>query len=278
MLPPTAFFSPVYSMYILYLDESGTHGTASHFVLAGLAVFEREIHWYGLDLDALQNEYFPGISEPVYFHAAKLHTRSGDVVDPPWDGLSTEQRRSLKQRVYDVLRTRRGVLFACAVERAYAAAKNEDPYERAFEDLMSRFDMFMGKVNRLATTEGREEQRGLVVLAESSYEKTIALLARRLKGQGTRWGILHNVTDIPLFAPAHESRLLQYADFVANAIYGRYHAGLSGDFDKIAGKFDQEGNVLHGLAHLTRDYQCACLACFSRRGKPQQLSLPAGSP
>ena len=34
--------STAFHMYILYLDESGAHSEASYFVLAGLAVFERE--------------------------------------------------------------------------------------------------------------------------------------------------------------------------------------------------------------------------------------------
>ena len=29
-------------MYILYLDESGTHDESGHFVVAGIAVFERQ--------------------------------------------------------------------------------------------------------------------------------------------------------------------------------------------------------------------------------------------
>jgi uncharacterized protein DUF3800 len=263
-------------MYILYLDESGNHGEATYFILAGLAVFEREIHWFSQDLDGLQTRYFPEEREPVYFHAAKLRVRAGEQVDAPWDRLTGAQRAELRGKVFEIIRSRRGIAFGCAIEKALAAARREDPYERAFEDLISRFDMFMGRVNRLASAEGREEQRGLIVLAESSYEKTIGLLARRLRDHGTRWGILHNVTDIPLFAPARESRLLQYSDFVSNAIYGRYHAGLTSDFDRIAHKFDQEGNVVHGLAHLTRDYNCSCLACFSRRGR--QLTLPTTGP
>lgn len=66
-------------MYVLYLDESGTHGEASHFVEAGLAVFEREIHWFGQDLDGLQAEYFTD-QAPIHFHATKLR---GANVDPP---------------------------------------------------------------------------------------------------------------------------------------------------------------------------------------------------
>lgn len=252
-------------MYILYLDESGTHGEANCFVLAGLAVFERETYWFSQDLDALQKEYFPEETEPVFFHAAPLRARANAAVVQPWDRLTVEQRRDLKDRVYEVIRGRRAVLFACAVEKEFANLRNEDPYERAFEDLISRFDQFMGRTNRQASLEGQEGQRGLVVLAESSYEKTLALLARRLRQQGTRWHNLHNLADVPFFAPARDTRLLQYADFCANAIYGRYHSKLTGDFDRIADKFDRASGVVHGLVHLTRDSSCLCLACFSRQ-------------
>ena len=217
-------------MYVLYLDESGTHAEASYFVLAGLAVFEREIHWFGQDLELLQREYFPQESEPVYFHASRLRVRSGEEVENPWGQLTREQRIELKDRIYDVFRNRRGVLFACAVEKRYAEIRDEDPYERGFEDLMSRFDMFMGRTNQLLVAEGKEEQRGMVVLAQSSYDKTLSLLAGRLRERGTRWGSLHNITDVPLFAPARDTRLLQFADFCANAVYGRYHSGLARDF------------------------------------------------
>ena len=243
-------------------------------MLAGLAVFEREIFWFSQELDDLQQQYFPNEKEPLMFHATKLRIREGETVEEPWNSLSPEKRRELRERIYTILRTRRAVLFGCAMEKLLASARKEDPYEHAFEDLVSRFDRFLSRINRQATADGRDEQRGLIVLAESSYEKTISLLARRLREQGTRWGTLHNVSDVPLFAPARDTRLLQYADFCANAVYGRYHAKLTGDFDRIAAKFDQEGGVIHGLSHLCTDATCTCTACFSRRAR--QTTLPPG--
>jgi hypothetical protein len=254
-------------VYILYLDESGTTSEASYFVLAGLAVFEREIYWFSQELDNLQQQYFPDENEPILFHATKLRVREGDKVEEPWNSLGGEKRRELKDKIYAILRSRRGILFGCAVERQYAQARREDPYERAFEDLVSRFDLFLSRLNRQMVAEGKDEQRGLIVLAESSYQKIIAILARRLSEKGTRWGLLHNVSDVPLFAPAKDTRLLQYADFCSNAIYGRYNSKLTGDFDSIAPKFDQEGGVIHGLSHLSNDVDCTCIACFSRRGR-----------
>ncbi|MFH0847163.1 MAG: DUF3800 domain-containing protein [Chloroflexota bacterium] len=259
-------------VYILYLDESGTTPESSYFVVAGLAVFEREIYWFSQELDNLQQQYFPGTTAPILFHATKLRVREGEKVEEPWNSLSDEKRRELRERIYSILRNRRGILFGCAIEKRLAHARSEDPYERAFEDLVSRFDLFLSRLNRQMTAEGRDEQRGLIVLAESSYQKTIALLARRLSEQGTRWGLLHNVCDVPLFAPAKDTRLLQYADFCANAIYGRYHAKLTGDFDSIAPRFDQDSGVIHGLSHLSTDAACACIACFSRRSR--QVTFP----
>ena len=251
-------------MYILYLDESGTHGEASYFVLGGLAVFEREIHWFSQDLDRLQNEYFPS-SPPIHFHATKLRGRD---VTPPWDQLELEKRRELKNRVYEIIRERRGVLFACAVEKEWAKRQNVEAYEHAFEQIVSRFDMFVGRTNRDAAKSGGEEQRGLLVLADSSYKKTLAVLARKLQTVGTRWGTqLGNITDVPFFASPTDTRLLQFADFCSNAVYGRYHTGLTKDFDLIAPKFDQADGIVHGLTHLTTDFMCHCLACFSRPGR-----------
>ena len=253
-------------MYVLYLDESGTQGDeASYFVLAGLAVFEREIHWYAQDLNDLQSQYFPAVDEPVHFHATTLRARESAKLEPPWDLLTAAQRYIIKDQVYEFIRNRQGVLFGCAVEKSFASLRREDPYERAFEDIISRFDMFLRRRNQQAASEGREEQRGIIVLAESSYERTIGQNARQFQMGGTRWGQLHNVTDIPLFAPAKATRLLQFADFCSNAIYGRYHSRLTRDFDTIAHKFDMDGGVMHGLVHLTKDFQCMCPACISRR-------------
>ena len=283
---PRRLLSPSGVVYILYLDESGTQGDeASYFVLAGLAVFEREIHWYARELNTLQAEFLPLHSEPIHFHATTLRARAGTNLEEPWTQITYEDRLTIKNRVYDTLRSRQGVLFGCAIEKVYANQRGEDPYERAFEDIVSRFDKFIGRKNQQATSEGRDEQRGLIVLAESKFEPTIATLARRLQTNGTRWGFLHNVTDIPYFAPARATRLLQFADFCSNAIYGRYHSGLTGDFDKIAPKFDMDGGIMHGLAHLSLDDQCMCPACMSRRTPPLHrptpsigLDQPAASP
>ena len=109
------------------------------------------------------------------------------------------------------------------------------------------------------------QQRGLIVVAESSYRANLELLARQIAEQGHRWGETHNLADIPYFAPAGSTRLLQLADFVSNAVYRRYEHRDSWTFDTIMPCFDQEGGRIHGLVHHTADrWNCYCPACLSR--------------
>jgi len=247
-------------MYVLYLDESGITSDASYFVLAGLAVFEREIYWYAQDLDAIQKKYLPNITYPAEFHASPLRQKDSDKVPEPFDSLTLEQRKQLVADIYQIIRTRRGILFGIAIEKAWCV--NEDPYERAFEDLTSRFDLFLRRINIGA---GEHEQRGIIAVAESTYRRNLEILGERFRGGSTRWGQIRTLSDVPFFLPAKNTRLLQLADFCANAIFGRYNSGLTRDFDTIAPKFDREQGRIHGLAHLTKDHDCQCMACLARQ-------------
>lgn len=226
-------------------------------------------------MERLQQDFFPHESEPVFFHVSQLRQSNPSSLPRPWNQLDRRQLLEIKDRAYQIIRDRRAVLFGCAVEKTYSAANGEDPADRAFEELTNRFDLYLSRINRQASQDNREEQRGLVVLAGSSsnYARTISILARRMQETGTRWRQLHNVTDIPYFAPAKDTRMLQYADFCANAVYGRYNSGLTGDFDKIASKFDREGSSVHGLSHLTTDSNCVCIACLGRQAR--QYGLPS---
>jgi len=247
-------------MYVLYLDESGTGSDTSYFVLAGLAVFEREIYWYAQDVDAIQKKYFPDIDYPIEFHASPLRQKDSDKVPEPFNRLTFEQRKQLVKDMYQVIRNRKGVLFGVAIEKAWCI--QEEPYERAFEDLTSRFDLFLRRIN---VTAGEHEQRGIIAVAESSYRRNLEVLGERFRGGSTRWGQLRTISDVPFFLPTKNTRLLQLADFCANAIFGRYNAGLTADFDIIAPRFDRYETRIHGLAHLTRDHECQCLACLARQ-------------
>ena len=97
-------------------------------------------------------------------------------------------------------------------------------------------------------------------------------LVAEFKQSGTKYGYLGNVVDIPYFARCHETRMLQLADFVANATFRSYEKKDSGDLDQIYDKFDRpskDGRHV-GLKHFTKDESCSCKAC-SERESPTKL-------
>jgi len=246
-------------MHLLYLDESGTDG-GEYFVLAGLAVFEHDAYFTSRDFDILQSECFPQADTPIEFHATKIRARK----EPPWSELSQEAAFEVLDRGYRAITANRSVLFGVAVERACLRSEDGDEYSYAFESIMRRFDGFLARTYH----ETGERQKGIVIIADSSYRQRIETLANELLRSGTRWGELFNQVEIPLFTRARNSRLLQAADFCANAVKGRYEAGYARQFDKLLPKFDQDKATgeMHGLFHYTRDHvSCYCPACSSRR-------------
>ncbi len=249
-------------MHIVYIDESGTHAEARYFIVAGLAVFERETFYLAQGLDKLQAKYFPDRQERVTFHATVLRAPEGRVAEP-FDELTQDQRRTLLGEVYDIIAESNASTFAVCMEKSFLGG--DDPYERGLEEIVNRFDRMLARVLR----DRGEQQRGLIVIAESSYRENLRALAAKIWSEGHRWGEIHNMADVPYFAPSGTTRLLQLADFVANAVFGRYENSYARDFDHIAPKFDHDGQFLHGLVHITRDRNtCQCPACIVRRTLP----------
>lgn len=103
-------------MYLLYVDESGNENDANdrYFVLAGIALFERQTFFLTRAVDDVQREHFPD-RQPIAFHASEI--RSGRRL---WRTVPEATRvRVLADLVARIrqLSDRRRVLFAAAVEK-----------------------------------------------------------------------------------------------------------------------------------------------------------------
>lgn len=231
-------------MYLLYLDDSGSTANTDdpYLVLGGFSVFERQIHWLTSELDKLAARYNPSDPNSVEFHASEMFSRR----IPPWRGMSSEQAR---QAIKDVL----GVLarshestraFACAVHKA--SYPNADSMEIAFEDLCNRFDLQLKRFYSAG-----EPQRGIIILDESSYETSLQRMAREFRSLGTRWGVLRNLADIPLFVKSNASRAVQLADHVAYAVRRRYAAADTSYIDIILPKFDADRGAARSTGFRT---------------------------
>ena len=188
-------------MYLLYLDESGAHSQARHFVLAGVAIYEASVYWADNELNRLQAQYFPGIAESVLFHATPLRAGERDSVPYPFNLLDRDTRFKLLDELYEVVQAVHGTFFAVVVEKSSLTA-NENPYELALEQMLSRFEHFL----RRMYLERNQRDKGLVVIADSSYRERLEGVARQFAAEGTRWHNLNNIVAIPFFTLSKNSR------------------------------------------------------------------------
>ena len=248
-------------MYLLYLDESGTHPSSERVVVGGIAVFERAAYWLKRDLMETVARFFPYEHQQVAIHAPRLRMSGSRRVPEPYGTVDAAERRRLLDACYaTLLASRHPVLFATVVDKA--AAPGGDSYRIAFEDVVSRFDLMLARFHAANRT-----QRGVVVMPESSG---LRREERRAGGpsvsEGTQWGRTRNLAEVPLFVSKARTRLLQAAGLVTNEVWGRYEKGISRHFDDMLPKFDREGTRLHGLTHRTGGVDaCWCPACYSYR-------------
>jgi hypothetical protein len=226
-------------MYLLYLDDAGSVQNASdrHIVLAGIALFERQIHFLDKLLNELAAEIFPESPLELEFHAS--HMLSGKGI---WRSMPKEKRRQLLAKGLAAADGLKGnwALFGAVIEKA--AVSPDEPLEFAFEQLCSRFDKFLMRQYRRENV-----QRGLLVLDKSTMETRLQRLARDFRHNGHRWGQLKNFVDVPFFVDSRAARAIQYADMVAYALWRKYEKDDPEFFQIIETAFDAEGGVRHGL-------------------------------
>jgi len=245
----------------LYLDESGNPDDPAdkHFVIGGIAVFERQTFFLSHEVDLIQEKHFPGIS-PLEFHAS--HIRSGKGF---WRSIDAVTRNSVLQDLAQVISRANnpGVTLFSAVVEKDAALYGEDAVKFATEQICRRFDTFLKR----RANEHKDPQRGLLVFAESHYQQRAKVWVRGFRELGTQWGVIKNLSDIPYFASTRESRLLQLADFVSHSMFLLYERNDDTLAKNILHRLDQKDGKLHGLVHESKrkGATCDCPACVSRR-------------
>ena len=229
-------------MHLLYLDESGHLGDPNqrYFVLAGVSVFERSGHWIEQDLNDIARRFSARDPYAVELHGSPMRSgRDG------WKAHSLADRlAAIKDslRVGVAERPRKDVrLFGVVVKKS--SLSGEDPVEYAFEQIASRFDLFLKRLH----AKHRDTQRGIIILDKSSTERRIQTLSREFKYSGHTWGKTKCYAEVPLFLDSRASRLIQLADLVAFALYRFHEHGDNSFYDVIKHCFDSESAVEHGL-------------------------------
>lgn len=243
-------------MYLLYLDDSGSVQNASdrHVVLAGIAIFERQPHWFSEKLEAIAQRFWPENPKGLEF-------RGTDILSGKkhWRGIGQQDRMNAYREAMSLLGNSRHIhIFGAAIHKA--SVSPNDPMEVAFEHICNRFDRFLGRLHANGNT-----QRGIIILDKSSYETSLQALATNFRTNGHSWGRLYNLSDVPMFVDSKATRMIQYADMVAHSMRRYYERGESSLFDLYSGRIDQVGGILHGLVHQhSSDQRCNCIVCRHR--------------
>ncbi len=232
-------------MHLLYLDDSGSvsNPKQSHFILAGLSVFERSPHWIEGELNEIADRFATGqgSSHDIELHASPMHSGKGS-----WRSQPREARISAIKDALEIARSHfpRDVrLFAAVLNKQNCSGV--DIIEDAFTQVCSRFDHYLARLYRNT----QRPERGLILLDKSSTEARIQTLARDFKYSGHQYGKTRNYAEVPVFLDSKASRLVQLADLVAYAIFRHVEFQDPQFYEIIEGCFDSEGGVVHGLYH-----------------------------
>jgi hypothetical protein len=222
-----------------------------------LSVYEAQANYFTRELDKLAEGINPQNPNSVEFHASDIFSGRG----APWHGMKRLDRLEVIKKVLRVVESAYDTarVFLCAVHKK--SYPSSDPMELAFEDLCSRFNLYLQRIQS-----EEQKQRGLIILDNSSYETSLQKLAGDFRSLGTRWGVIRTMADTPMFLDSKASRVIQVADHIAYAGFRRYESGDTSFLDIISAKFDQHEGKIHGLVHKqTNNPNCMCPACLSRR-------------
>lgn len=246
-------------MYILYIDESGDSyywNEQNHFVLAGVAVHEGQVRNITSKLDEIQNKFFPDINIKLHLHAHPLRQGKGH-----FRKLDPTKREQLLDSIYSLMAGMdfpKMILFSTAmhINRVKSLDKVLD---EVFMDMILRFDAFLRRQHARDIP-----NKGLLIIDKAHEEKYRTLLAS-FQQDGTKYGQIRNVIDVPYFGHGEHTRMLQLADFCAHAVFRYYNYEDFTLLKKILPNFDRKTRTSppDGLKHLTSSF-CECQACSWR--------------
>ncbi len=258
-------------MYLLYLDESGTHGASPVFILGGLAVHERDAWHLQNRLEAVLSSNLPTgfIPQDFELHAADIKSPRKATVKRPeseWRPIPLDTRLRVIRATYAALARYRPdpahpvAFFGAVIERTFA-----DWEERAYEEVLHKFDELL---TRQGHALGGRHEAGIVIHDRAIWEQNVQRRADRWRHVAGRIGTLTHLADVPFFTDSKSSRLVQASDFISWALW-RYYGAHPTDETRMRGlwpRFDAAAGTMHGLIHVSRHFRaCVCPPCQSRR-------------
>jgi hypothetical protein len=245
-------------MYLLYLDESGgpnSWNIQKNFVIGGVALHEGQIYKLTKSLNEIQGKYFPGVTVPIEFHIAPIKMGR----PPHFNNFTEEERHLIINEIYNLIERTvypNLILFSSCIDISAVTDPNQASHD-CFEDICQSFNKFLMHRYKRGFPE-----KGLLII-DRGREKQYIQHFSEFKRSPDVEKYLGNIVDIPYFGACSETRMLQLADFVANAVFRYYESDDKTNFDKIMPRLYKGPGFdpIWGLNHITKDNKCQCYAC-----------------
>lgn len=208
-------------------------------MLAGVSIFERQAFFLSRKLDAIAARFDARNPSGVELHGSPMLQGRG-----LWKSyVRAERTAAIADALAEAANWSNGLrLFGVAIHKA---SYPDDPMHLGFEQVCSRFDMFLKRRYREA-----DAQRGMIIFDKSTYEGALQSLTADFRTSGHRYGILRNLAEVPLFLDSRTSRMIQLADLVAFALYRHFERGDDRFYRIIQHRFDRDDGRTHGLVHM----------------------------
>lgn len=229
-------------MFLFYVDESGhaADPNQNFFILAGISVFERQSWWISEELDRIAARFNPADPGSIELHGSPMLQGRDGWKAHPWEDRVQAMRDALSVFTASHIGNR---AFAVVVNKAHVSPN--DPVECAFEEITKRFDKALGRMHKSGNT-----QRGLILFDKTVHEASLQRICQGFRTVGHRWGILRNLSEVPVFIDSKASRLIQLADLVAYSVFRKFEKNDPRFYDVFSDRFDREGSITHGLCVL----------------------------
>jgi hypothetical protein len=197
----------------------------------------------------------------------------------PFIHLTRLERSRLLNDAVDVIGAHDRIrLFAEAIHKDHPTVARKDPgqlVEQAFEQVVSRFDTFLRKIDdtkRQQTGPRSRVDYGLLIIdQDKSAEPIMESIFNVFRQRGHSFGPMTHVIDVPLFASSAKVAGLQFVDICAYVVRRYFdkaqRAGSheEANFIKLLSRFDRDSfGRLHGVRHYVPHGTCDCLICQER--------------
>lgn len=251
------------------LSRYGLEGKELHTAWVLRSYFEQSLipNFEGLDWAARRSEVRAKrtqyLLELQRRQQGKTHrqTKKNYRHSAPYVHLTREERRQLIREVADCVgQWGFARLYAECIDKVYFDTERTGRSidEQAFEQIVSRFERFLG--NRDGNSMSEKRYGLLVHDNNATVARKHTELMRHFHREGTLWTDVRHIIETPLFVDSKLTSMVQIADLCSYALRRYFENNETDLLDRIYDRVDRFRDQVVGVRHFTRR-SCSCVFC-----------------